>query len=65
MVQGQIFLKGGDWHFCYLIFLRFIIFAFKNYFIFCKIVLYLALCCHNVTKKSHSKLSKNEPENIL
>ena len=31
MVQGQVFLKGG-WHFSYLIFSRFIIFTFRNYF---------------------------------
>ena len=40
MVQGQVFLKGGgSWHFSYLIFLRFIIFTFRNYFALCKIVL--------------------------
>ena len=32
MVQGQVFLKGGGCHFSYLIFLRFIIFTFRNYF---------------------------------
>ena len=64
MVQGQIFLKGGDLHFLYLIFSRFIIFKFRNYFILCKIALYVALCYHNFMKKSHLKLSKNEPKNI-
>ena len=44
MVQGQFFLKGGSWYF-YLIFARFIIFKFRNYFILsCKIALYVALC---------------------
>ena len=56
MVQGQIFLKEGDWHISYLIFLRFIIFRFRNYFILCKFALYVALCYHNFTKKSNLKL---------
>ena len=39
MVQGQVFLKGGGrWHFSYLIFSRFIIFTFRNYFTLSKIV---------------------------
>ena len=29
MVQGQVLLKVGGWHFSYLIFLRFVIFPFK------------------------------------
>ena len=29
-----------------------------------KIVLYVALCYHSFMKKSHSKLSKNEPKTI-
>ena len=65
MVQGQVFLKGGGWPFYYLSFSRFIIFKFRNYLILCKIGLYVALCYHNFMKKSHSKLSKNEPKNIL
>ena len=44
MVQGQVFLKGGGWRFSYLIFSRFIIFKFTNYFILYKIALYVALC---------------------
>ena len=40
-MQGQVFLKGGGWHFSYLIFSRFIIFAFRNYFTLCKIVMHL------------------------
>ena len=68
MVQGQVFLKGGDWHF-YLIFSRFVIFTFRNYFILCKIVLCIRkktffFCYYNFMKKSYSKLSKNEPESI-
>ena len=54
MVQGQVFLKGGGgrrgWHFSDLIFSRFIIFTFRNYF---------------SVSKGHFKLSKNKPENIL
>ena len=64
MVQGQVFLKGGGWRFFYLIFSRFIIFTFRNYFTLCKIVLYFEehfFCQHNLMKKSHSKLPKNEP----
>ena len=30
MVQGQVLLKGGDWHFSNLIFPRFMIFTFRN-----------------------------------
>ena len=35
MVQRQVFLKGGKggWNFSFLIFSRFIIFTFRNYFI--------------------------------
>ena len=36
-MQGQVFLKGGKWHFSYLIFSRSIIFTFRNYFTLCKI----------------------------
>ena len=44
IVQGQVFLKGGNWYF-YLIFSRFIIFKSTNYFILiCKIAWYIALC---------------------
>ena len=43
-MQGQVFLKRGDWHFSYLIFLRFIIFEFTSYFILFKI----ALCCATI-----------------
>ena len=64
MVKGQVFFKGGGWDFSYLIFSKFIIFKFRNYFILCKTVLYVALCYHNFINKSHSKLSKNEPKNI-
>ena len=39
MVQGQVFLKKkGGWQFCYLIFSKFIIFTFRNYFTLCKVV---------------------------
>ena len=69
MVQGQVVLKGGSWHFFYLIFSRFIFFTFRSYFTLSKIVLYIwkknfFFCHHNFMKKGHSKLSKNEPENI-
>ena len=63
MVQEQVFLKGGGWHFSYLIFSRLIIFKFRNYFILCNIALCVMLY-HNFIKKSHSKLFKNEPKNI-
>ena len=70
IVYGQVFLKGGGWHFSYLILPRFIIFKFRNYFTLCKIVLSIwrkinFFCHHNFMKKDHSKFSKNEPENIL
>ena len=60
---------GGSWHFSYLIFSIFIIFKFR-------ITLPFAKLCHafeekvfffrhhNFKKKGHSKLSKNEPENL-
>ena len=42
LVQGQAFLKewreGGGWHFSYLTFSSFIVFAFKNYCALCKIL---------------------------
>ena len=64
------FLKGGSWHFPYLIFTRFIIFTFRNYFTLCRFVLciwrkIIFFCHHNFMKKDHSRLSKTEPENIL
>ena len=65
-MQGQVFLKGGvgGWHFPYLIFSRFIIFTFRNYFTLCKIVLSIwrkniFFCQHNFKKKGHFKLSKH------
>ena len=69
MVQGQVLLKGGGRHFSYLIFSRFIFFTFRNNFTIGKIVLCIwrktiFFCHHNFMKKGHSKLSKNEPENI-
>ena len=58
MVQGQVLLKGGwgCWYFSYLIFSRFIIFIFRNYFTLCKIVLCIwrktiFFCHHNFMKK--------------
>ena len=68
MVQGQVFLKGGGLHFSYLIFSRFITFTFRNYFTLYKILMHLKknyfFCHHNFKEKGHSKLTKNEPENI-
>ena len=59
----------GSWHFSYLIFSRFIIFTFRYYFTLGKIVLCVCrkiifFCHYNFIKKGHSKLSKNERENI-
>ena len=71
MVQGQVFLKKGEgWHFSYLIFSRFIIFAFTNNFITFAKLRYAfeekKILCHlNFMKKSHSKSSLNEPENNI
>ena len=77
MVQRQVFLKGRGMAILLFIFSRFIIFTFRNYFTLSKIVFEekfsLSLsspfhnfffCSHNFMKKGHSKLSKNEPENI-
>ena len=64
MGQGQIFLKEGGWHFSYLIFSRFIIFTFRNYFTLCKIVLCIWRKTFSPTiiyEKGHSKY---EEENI-
>ena len=66
---GTGLLKRGDCHFSFLFFLRFIIFTFRNYFTLCKIVLCiwrkLVFFCHrDFMKKGHSKLPKDEPENI-
>ena len=48
---------------------KIIIFTFRNYFTPSKIVSWIwkeinFFCHHNFKKKGHSKLSKNEPENI-
>ena len=42
LLKKRVGVGGGgggewDWHFSYLIFSRFIIFAFRSYFILCKI----------------------------
>ena len=53
---GLLKRRGGvDWHFSYLIFSRFIIFTFRNYFTLCKIVLCIwrkitFFCHHNFMK---------------
>ena len=49
MVQGQVFFKGGG-HFSHLIFSRFDIFTFTNYFTLCKIV--LPVCTVDLIKKN-------------
>ena len=69
MVQGQVFLKGEGRLFPIWFFSSFIIFTFRNYFTLCKIALHnwrkkTFFCHHNFVQKSHSKLSKNEPEKI-
>ena len=66
---GAGLLKRGDRRFSYLIFSRFIIFTYGNYFTLCKIVLciwrkIIFFCHHNFMRKGHSKLSKNEPEDV-
>ena len=66
---GAVLLKRREWHFSNLIFSRFIIFTFRNYFTLCKIVLCIwrkitFFCHHNFMQNGHSKLSKNEPGNI-
>ena len=49
MVQGQVVLKLGGWHFSYMLyFFNFIIFKFKN-LSFAK--LHYTLCYHNFMKK--------------
>ena len=71
MVQGQVFLKGGltlflfnyfkAYHFLYLeIALPFakLCYAFEEKLFFS------FSCYHDFMEKGHSKLSKNEPENI-
>ena len=68
---GEVFLKEGrwNWDFLYLIFSRFIISTFRNYFTLSKSVLIFEekkffFCHHKFLKKRHSKLSKIESENI-
>ena len=60
--------KKEGWHFSYLIFSRFIIFTFTNYFTLCKIVFWIwwifFFSHYDFMKKGHSKLYKNEPGNI-
>ena len=55
IVQWQVFL--GGWHFFYLTFSRFIIFTLRQ-----NCVMHLKIFCYR--KKVHSKLCKNEAENI-
>ena len=69
MVQGQVFLKGGQDFFLFNF--------FKVCHFYIKKLLYPLQNCimhlkkkkifsyHNFMKKSYSKLYKNEPENIL
>ena len=52
--------REGGWHFSYLIFSSFVIFTFRNY----SLQNFVMRIHHNFMKKSHSKLSKNEPEKI-
>ena len=62
-------VRGRGWQFCYLIFSRFIIFTFRDYFTLCKTVLYIwrkiiLFCQHSFMKKIHFKLSKKEPASM-
>ena len=63
-MQKQVLLKEvGGLALCLFFFSRFIIFKFRNYFILCQI----KLCIRRKPyfyEKSHSKLSKKDPENI-
>ena len=73
MVEGQVFLWGGG-----RVAGTFPVKTFQGlsllhseitFFTLCKIVLCIwrktiFFCHHNFMKKGHSKLSKNEPENI-
>ena len=65
-MQGQIFLKGGGWHFSHFLFSSFIIFTFRNSFAeLCHAFEEkIFFCHHNFMTKDHSKLSKNESKNI-
>ena len=78
MVQGQVFLRGGRgaggagglalFLFNFFKFYHFIIFKFRITLTFAKFVMHLKkkyfFRHHNFKKKGHSKLSKNEPENL-
>ena len=59
MVQEQVFLKGFQGlsflHLEITLLFAKLCYAFEDKFFFCH---------HNFMKKGHSKLSKNEPENI-
>ena len=71
MVLGQVFLKGGGGGLALslLNFFKVYHFYFQNYFNLSKIVVciwrkIIFFCHHNFMQKGHSKLPKNEPENI-
>ena len=68
MGQGQIFLKEGGWHFSYLIFQGLPFLHLEITLPFAKLCYAfeekLFFCHRNFMKKGHSKLPKNEPENV-
>ena len=70
MVQGQLFLKGFGWLtlFLFHFFKVYHFYISKLFYPLQKCVMHLKkytfFCHHNLMKKGHSKLSKNEPENI-
>ena len=62
MVQGQVLLKGGRASTFSIS--RFIIFTFFTKLCYAIEKKLFFFCHHSFMRKSHSKLSKNEPENI-
>ena len=68
MVQRQVFLKGEGLALFLFNFLKFIILHLEITLTFAKLCYAFEekyfFCRHNIMKKVHYKLSKNEPENI-
>ena len=64
MVQGQVLLKGGraETFPIYFFYIYKLLYPLQNCVIHLKEFFFS--CYHNFMNKGHSKLSKNEPENI-